>query len=179
LSRGRNFSLSKLKAIEHGPSIRRYVLDQRKRCPSLCDAYNACIHWFELFRSMHLEYAERYIQKQSQRGPHNPVEIGTGGTLFIPYLKKHRDETGQRPRSAAPAAWGAWTWNHLMRRGSAAADGSACLDTRTAATASWPRRAPAPRSCGACSRRMRAATGAAGSCTSASAAAQGSLSKKR
>lgn len=84
-----------IEAIEQGPSIRRYVLDQRKRCPSLCDAYNACIHWLELFRSTHLEYAERYIQKQSQRGAHNPVEVDTGGTPFIPYLKKHRDETAK------------------------------------------------------------------------------------
>lgn len=84
-----------IEAIEQGPSIRQCVLDHRRSRPSLCDAYNACIHWLELFRSTHLEFAQRYIQKQSQRGPHNPVGVGTGGTPFIPYLKKHRDETAK------------------------------------------------------------------------------------
>lgn len=84
-----------IEAIEKGPSIRQYVLKHRESRPSLCEAYNACIHWLELFRSTHLEYAERYIQQQSQHGTHNPVEVGTGGTPFIPYLKKHRDETAE------------------------------------------------------------------------------------
>jgi indoleamine 2,3-dioxygenase len=82
-----------IEAMELGPSIRRFVMDRKTRSPSLCDAYNACIHWLELFRSLHLEYAEKYIHKQSQREPHNPVNVGTGGTPFIRYLKKHRDET--------------------------------------------------------------------------------------
>jgi indoleamine 2,3-dioxygenase len=82
-------------AIEKGPSIRQYVLDQRASGPSLRDSYNACVHWLDRFRSTHLEYAKAYIQKQRQCGANNPVEVGTGGTPFIPYLKKHRDETTQ------------------------------------------------------------------------------------
>ncbi len=82
-----------VEAIERGPSIRQYVLEHRTSSPSLCAAYNECVRRLELFRSTHLEYAETYVQKQSQRGPQNPVEVGTGGTPFIPYLKKHRDET--------------------------------------------------------------------------------------
>ena len=84
-----------IEAIEQGPSIRHYVLDRRKGGPLLRDSYNACVHWLERFRSTHLEYAKTYIQKQMQSGANNPVDVGTGGTPFIPYLKKHRDETSQ------------------------------------------------------------------------------------
>ena len=49
----------------------------------------------ELFRSTHLEYARSYIAKQSQGGKRNPADVGTGGTPFVPYLKKHRAETAE------------------------------------------------------------------------------------
>ena len=87
----RNF----IAAIEQSPSIRRFVLSRRSEHRSLCDLYNDCIHELTLFRSTHLDYAETYIQKQSQQGSHNPVEVGTGGTPFVPYLKKHIDETAR------------------------------------------------------------------------------------
>ena len=85
----RNF----IRRIERGPSIRQYVLARRAQKSSLRDAYNSCVEWLERFRSVHLEYAKSYIQKQSERGSHNPTDVGTGGTPFVPYLKKHRDET--------------------------------------------------------------------------------------
>ncbi len=84
-----------IEKIEQGPSIRSYALEHAKDNASLLETYNACIEYLELFRSTHLGYAESYIHKQSQRGNRNPVELGTGGTPFIPYLKKHRDETAK------------------------------------------------------------------------------------
>ncbi|MBI4528578.1 MAG: indoleamine 2,3-dioxygenase [Deltaproteobacteria bacterium] len=82
-----------IQAMETGPAIRQYVLAHKDNGP-LREAYNQCVDLLQLFRSTHLEYARTYIQKQSQRSQQNPVEVGTGGTPFIAYLKKHRDETG-------------------------------------------------------------------------------------
>jgi indoleamine 2,3-dioxygenase len=84
-----------IEAVEAGPSVRNYVLRYREARPCLRDAYNAAVDGIELFRSTHLEYARNYIVKQSQGGKRNPADVGTGGTPFVPYLKKHRAETGQ------------------------------------------------------------------------------------
>ena len=60
---------------------------------ALREAYNACLERLAAFRSLHLEYAGRYIYAQSRQWEANPATVGTGGTPFIPYLSKHRDET--------------------------------------------------------------------------------------
>jgi indoleamine 2,3-dioxygenase len=63
--------------------------------PSLRDAYNECIVRLARFRTRHLEYAARYIHSQADASTGSATEVGTGGTPFMKYLKKHRDETEQ------------------------------------------------------------------------------------
>lgn len=80
-----------IEALEHGPSVRDFVLSPAGE-PARA-AYDACVRLVEEFRSIHLEYAASYIHKQAQTDSKNPHEVGTGGTPFMRYLKKHRDET--------------------------------------------------------------------------------------
>lgn len=58
----------------------------------LIELYNACLEQVYKFRALHLEYAASYINKQSSHAG-NPSDVGTGGTPFMKYLKKHRDES--------------------------------------------------------------------------------------
>jgi indoleamine 2,3-dioxygenase len=83
-----------LEATEAGPSTRLFV-EANKATAGLVDIYNECVEWVEKFRTKHLEYAVSYIANQAQRDPANPSQVGTGGTPFVKYLTKHRDETGE------------------------------------------------------------------------------------
>ncbi|MEM7288249.1 MAG: indoleamine 2,3-dioxygenase [Actinomycetota bacterium] len=56
------------------------------------ERYNLCVRGLARFRTRHLEYAARYINKQSRAGAGNDPDVGTGGTPFMRYLRKHRDE---------------------------------------------------------------------------------------
>jgi indoleamine 2,3-dioxygenase len=78
-------------SLEARGSIRPFV--QRSNHARLTELYNACVEGLERFRSLHLEYAARYIFRQAQTDEKNPHAVGTGGTPFMPYLTKHRDET--------------------------------------------------------------------------------------
>jgi indoleamine 2,3-dioxygenase len=80
-----------VESLEARASVRPFV--QRCRISRLTEIYNACIEGLERFRSLHLEYAGRYIFRQAQTDDKNPHAVGTGGTPFMPYLTKHRDET--------------------------------------------------------------------------------------
>jgi indoleamine 2,3-dioxygenase len=61
--------------------------------PALREAYNACVIGLGRFRTRHLEYAASYIHRQAKDSVGNDTDVGTGGTPFMAYLKKHRDET--------------------------------------------------------------------------------------
>lgn len=90
-----------LEATEAGPSTRDFVTANLAE-PQLEQIYNQCVEWVEKFRTKHLEYAVSYIANQAQRDASNPSQVGTGGTPFVQYLTKHRDETGEHKLRPTP-----------------------------------------------------------------------------
>jgi indoleamine 2,3-dioxygenase len=80
-----------IESLEAHGSVRPFV--QRSNRARLTEVYSACVECVERFRSLHLEYAAAYIFRQAQTDEKNPHAVGTGGTPFMQYLKKHRDET--------------------------------------------------------------------------------------
>jgi len=79
-----------LAEVEKRSRLRAFVKDQ---CgPTVRELYNTCVQHIGDFRAKHLEFAASYIHAQAESGD-NPVHVGTGGTPFMAYLKKHRDES--------------------------------------------------------------------------------------
>ena len=83
-----------IKTIEESSQVKQLVHASK----DLKDSYNECLEQIREFRSLHLKYADAYINKQSQRkdpfgfGGGSTI-TGTGGTPFMSYLQKHHDET--------------------------------------------------------------------------------------
>jgi indoleamine 2,3-dioxygenase len=82
--------VDRVRAASH---LRAFI--QKSGSPVLRELYNDCVAKLARFRTRHLEYAASYIAKQSKDSAGNDTDVGTGGTPFMKYLKKHRDEAEQ------------------------------------------------------------------------------------
>lgn len=80
-----------IEAVQKQSTVRAVVIEQNDAALTL--VYNKILDHVQRFRTRHLEYAAHYINKQAPKIDGNPVEVGTGGTPFMKYLKKHRDES--------------------------------------------------------------------------------------
>src|SRR5262249_1487375 len=78
-------------AAEQGPAVRDLALSE----PAVREPYDACVEQIRRFRALHLQYAASYIHNQAQKSATTPTDVGTGGTPFRRYLKKHEDETAR------------------------------------------------------------------------------------
>ena len=82
-----------IKFIEDNSKVKEQVSSNKM----LMELYNDCCQEISIFRSQHLRYAADYIHNQSTKstlfGSGGSKVRGTGGTPFMKYLKKHRDET--------------------------------------------------------------------------------------
>ncbi len=51
--------------------------------------YNYCVDLLAEFLELHYKFAKEYIADQEQKSGTNSTVIGTGGTMFLDYLKEH------------------------------------------------------------------------------------------
>ena len=82
-----------IKFIEDNSKVKEQISNNKM----LMELYDDCCQEISIFRSQHLRYAADYIHNQSTKstlfGSGGSKVRGTGGTPFMKYLKKHRDET--------------------------------------------------------------------------------------
>jgi indoleamine 2,3-dioxygenase len=83
-----------IQAVEQQSQLRDFVKTHAAQVPRLQTLYDDCLSLLEKFRTQHLEFAARYIHQQTAKA-NNAIAVGTGGTPFMQYLKKHRDESAQ------------------------------------------------------------------------------------
>ncbi len=88
-------TLEQQKDEHNRPLLAGYIGDRKSKRPELWRAYRRCVQLLARFRHMHLDYAASYVHQQSQRHSSNATSVGTGGTPFMTYLKKHLEETEQ------------------------------------------------------------------------------------
>jgi indoleamine 2,3-dioxygenase len=82
-----------LEDLEAGPSVRECVERNRGTHPRLGDAYNAAVDALVRLRAQHIGITGRYIKRfQSDQ----ETAKGTGGSDFVAFLKKSREETTDR-----------------------------------------------------------------------------------
>jgi len=88
-----------ISALERGPPLRDAILERSQ--PDLTAAYDRCVAALVEFRKLHFELAYTYVRQWDSR---KDDEIqGTGGTPFMPYLKKHRRTTFETLIETPPA----------------------------------------------------------------------------
>ena len=80
-----------IEIVERGPSVRQFIIEQHSKLPELKEKYNSAVDALYEFRRMHIEYAAMYVLAPGKR--ENKGQVGTGGTPFTVYLKKHIEET--------------------------------------------------------------------------------------
>jgi indoleamine 2,3-dioxygenase len=82
-----------LEDLEAGPSVRDFVARHRDDRPLLAEAYNAAVAGLARLRAQHIGITGRYITR-FQHG--EEAARGTGGSDFISFLKRSREETTER-----------------------------------------------------------------------------------
>ena len=79
--------------VENHSKLKSFINDNQ----DLKHVYDDCLQEISIFRTQHLQYAADYIHSQNTKstlfGSGGSKVRGTGGTPFMKYLKKHRDET--------------------------------------------------------------------------------------
>lgn len=92
-----------LTAIEQGPAARAWVVAHREDM-QLVAAFDRAIDELCRFREQHLKLSVDYIQRPASRGAAASPrgEVGTGGSPFMAYLKKHRDEASAHRIQPSP-----------------------------------------------------------------------------